>query len=126
MSNSGYNLIVNTILEGKSIDLSKLPEDQKRNFDLAADDLFERGFFLESAKVFNMTQNKVRLKDVAEHCLKEKKLEIAFFAFDALADIEGLNKTGEAFLKVPDVKKALLCFESADNGMMVSFIKENF
>ena len=126
MSEKGYSLIVNSILEGKSIDLSMLPPDQRKNFDLAGDDLVERGFFLEAAKVFNMTQNLEKLKFVAEFCLKEKKLEIAFFAFNALNEKEGLDKTGEAFLQVPDVKKALLCFESAENDMMVSFIRENF
>ena len=124
--NKGYDLVVRAILEGKAIDLSNLPEDQKKNFDLAAEDLDSRGFYLEAAKVFGMTRNFKRLKDVANLCLKEKKLGVAFFAFTILEDVDGLNQTGEAYLRVPDVEGALACYEAAKNEMMSSFIKVNF
>ncbi len=122
----GFDLVVNKILEGKPIDLSVLPESQRKNFDISAQELFSRGFYLEAAKVFAMTKNEGKLLEVAQHCLKERKLEVAYYAFNALRNKEGLNRTGEAFLQVPDVSGALSCFEAAQNEMMSSFIRINF
>ena len=123
----GYDLLVRAILEDKTtIDMSTLPEDQKKQFDEAAKDLRDRGFFLDAAKIFSMTKNKEQLVMLAKYCLKEKNLAVAFFAFDAVKEREGLNATGEAYLQVPEVESALKCFEAAGNGMMVQFIRENF
>ncbi len=122
----GYDLVVQALLENAPVDLSNLPSDQRKNFDDSAEDLRERNFYLEAAKIFSMTGNREKLLDLGRDCLKNKNLGVAFFAFNAAKEKGGLNKTGEEFLKVPDVKAALSCFEAAENVMMVSFLKENF
>ncbi|MFA4887200.1 MAG: hypothetical protein WC595_03230 [Candidatus Nanoarchaeia archaeon] len=128
MSNDdGFLIIVKKFLEeGTFRDLSQLPPSEKANFDRAAQVLCEREFLIDAARVWQMTNNTEKLKLLAEECLKQKKLEPALVSFNALRDKEGLERTGYAFLQIPEVHNALRAFEAADDTMMVSFLKANF
>ena len=70
--------------------------------------------------------NKSKLIETGEKCLKDNMLAYAAKAFELANDGGRLSKLGDMFLKSGLIKSALKCYELAKNEMMVSFIKENF
>lgn len=121
-----YTLVLKELLKKDNPDLSMLAEQQRENFEKAAEELFEREYYYEAARAFALLKSKEKLLELGKLCLSKKDLAVAYFAFKEAADPEGLNATGEEFLKEPNVGGGLACFEAAGNQEMVAFIRSNF
>ena len=68
----------------------------------------------------------VLLKKAADEFLAVKNYHEAVMAYRLIRDKSKLNKLGDYFLKSGLLSSALSSYESADNEVMVRFIKQNF
>src|SRR3989344_7031249 len=116
-----FNLILKKLIKKKEININ-ISEDLRKEFEITAETYINSGNLLDAIKVFAITQNKQKLTEIAEICLKNNKPYEAFHGFYYADDKANLNKIGFIFLGLPDAKLALESFKKADNHEMISFL----
>ncbi len=115
--------LINKDVEKIKIDL---PETAKLEFEKTAENFLNKDLTLEAIKVFALTKNMKRLDEIGFDCIKNAKPGLSFKAFYFSGNKEGLNKTGEEFLKQGEIENALSSFRLAENNEMVEFLVKNF
>lgn len=122
-----FNLVLRDLIS-KDIEKIKIqiPESLKTEFETTAENYLKKDLIFEAIKVFAITKNADRLKNIGEECITKNKPELAFKAFYFAKDKEGLSKAGMEFIKSAETNKALQAFILSENKEMIEFITKNF
>lgn len=93
------------------------------------EECIKREKFDSAIDVFQLLDNRAKLIEVGNRCVASERNECLPFAekaFSVASDNDKLNNLGDLFLKKEALNSAYRVYKKAGNGMMMSFLRENF